>query len=122
MELNEFDSVDQKILEKYELVLKIGQGAYGVVWKAIDKITRKFVAIKKIFDAFENDTDAQRTLREVFIVKEMGSHPNIIQIENLRRASNNTDLYIVFELMDTDLHTIIRSQVCRDVQIRFISW
>ena len=33
--------------------------AYGIVWKAIDKKTREVLALKKIFDAFQNATDAQ---------------------------------------------------------------
>lgn len=33
--------------------------AYGIVWKAIDKKTGEIVAVKKIFDAFRNQTDAQ---------------------------------------------------------------
>ena len=33
--------------------------AYGIVWKAVDKKTREVVALKKIFDAFQNETDAQ---------------------------------------------------------------
>jgi hypothetical protein len=33
--------------------------AYGIVWRAIDKKTRETVALKKIFDAFQNATDAQ---------------------------------------------------------------
>lgn len=33
--------------------------AYGIVWRAIDKKDRSVVAIKKIFDAFQNATDAQ---------------------------------------------------------------
>ena len=33
--------------------------AYGVVWKSVDKKTRDVVALKKIFDAFQNATDAQ---------------------------------------------------------------
>ena len=33
--------------------------AYGIVWKAVDKKTRETVALKKIFDAFQNATDAQ---------------------------------------------------------------
>ena len=44
---------------------KLGKGAYGVVWKAIDKQTKAVVALKKVFDAFQNATDAQRTYREV---------------------------------------------------------
>ena len=33
--------------------------AYGIVWKAIDKKTGEVTALKKIFDAFRNQTDAQ---------------------------------------------------------------
>ena len=80
------------------------------------------VAIKKIYDAFTNNTDAQRTFREIFLLMEMGNHPNIIKISNLRKAKNLTDLYVIFELMEADLHTVIRAEICRDEQIRFISW
>ncbi len=40
----------------------LGVQAYGVVWKAVDKKTRDTVALKKIFDAFQNATDAQVTV------------------------------------------------------------
>lgn len=33
--------------------------AYGIVWKAVDRRTGEVVAIKKIFDAFKDKTDAQ---------------------------------------------------------------
>lgn len=33
--------------------------AYGIVWRAVDRRTGEVVAIKKIFDAFRNKTDAQ---------------------------------------------------------------
>jgi len=36
--------------------------AYGIVWKAIDKKTGEVMALKKIFDAFRNQTDAQVSL------------------------------------------------------------
>lgn len=35
--------------------------AYGIVWKAVDRKTGEVVAIKKIFDAFRDKTDAQVT-------------------------------------------------------------
>jgi mitogen-activated protein kinase 15 len=38
-----------------------------VVWKAVDKQSRQVVALKKVFDAFQNATDAQRTYREVLL-------------------------------------------------------
>lgn len=53
--------VEPHILKKYELGEIMGEGAYGIVWKAIDKKTKKVVALKKVFDAFRNSTDSQRT-------------------------------------------------------------
>jgi mitogen-activated protein kinase 15 len=40
------------VLKKYEILQKLGKGAYGIVWKAIDKRTKEIVALKKNFDAF----------------------------------------------------------------------
>lgn len=34
------------------ILLILGKGAYGIVWKAIDKKTKDIVALKKNFDAF----------------------------------------------------------------------
>lgn len=57
------EEVEPHILKKFEILQKLGKGAYGVVWKAIDKQTKTVVAVKKVFDAFQNATDAQRTFR-----------------------------------------------------------
>ena len=57
------EEVEPHILEQYKLVKKIGSGAYGIVWKVIDRKTNKVKALKKNFDAFTNSTDAQRTYR-----------------------------------------------------------
>lgn len=43
------------IYVQFSLILK----AYGIVWKAIDRKTTEVIALKKIFDAFRNETDAQ---------------------------------------------------------------
>ncbi|GCB84154.1 hypothetical protein scyTo_0024594, partial [Scyliorhinus torazame] len=51
--------VDENINHKYQLKRRLGKGAYGIVWKAIDRQTGEVVAVKKIFDAFRNQTDAQ---------------------------------------------------------------
>jgi mitogen-activated protein kinase 15 len=51
--------VDTEILKYYEIQKRLGKGAYGIVWRAIDKRTKEVVALKKIFDAFRNQTDAQ---------------------------------------------------------------
>ena len=57
------------------------------------------VAVKKIFDAFRNKTDAQRTYREIMFLKEFEGHPNIIELIKIHKAKNNKDIYLVFEYM-----------------------
>lgn len=57
--------MEQHILRKYSLIKKLGSGAYGHVWKVTDRKTQQTMALKKIFDAFQHSTDAQRTFREI---------------------------------------------------------
>ena len=52
------DQVESQIMVRYNLTSKVGKGAYGVVWKAVEKASTKTVALKKVFDAFNNVTDA----------------------------------------------------------------
>lgn len=73
--------------------------AYGIVWKSVDKKTKEIVALKKIFDAFQNATDAQRTFREIMFLQELRDHENIVRLENVLKAENDKDIYLVFEYM-----------------------
>jgi serine/threonine protein kinase len=57
------------------------------------------VAVKKIFDAFRNQTDAQRTFREIIFLLSFSNHENIIQLIGLHKANNNRDIYLIFEYM-----------------------
>lgn len=112
------EELEPHILRKFQILQKLGKGAYGVVWKAIDKQTKSVVALKKVFDAFQNATDAQRTYREVFILlvqviflQELNGHPNIVSLLNILKAENNKDIYLVFDFMETDLHAVIRANI-----------
>lgn len=98
----------------------MGKGAYGVVWKAIDKQTKQVVALKKVFDAFQNATDAQRTYREVIFLQELNGHPNIVTLFNILKAENNKDIYLVFDFMETDLHAVIRANIMEQVHKKYV--
>ena len=56
------------MLRKYDIQQKLGKGAYAVVFKGVDKKSKNVIAMKKIFDAFQNATDAQRTFRPLLIL------------------------------------------------------
>ncbi|KAF7457907.1 putative cell-cycle-assocaited protein kinase ERK7 [Cryptosporidium felis] len=114
------DRVDRHVLRKYELVKKLGKGAYGIVWKSIDRRTGEVVAVKKIFDAFQNATDAQRTFREIMILTELSGHENIVNLLNVLRADNDRDVYLVFDFMETDLHAVIRANILEPVHKQYV--
>lgn len=108
--MSENDKIEQHITKRFDVSKKIGSGAYGVVWKVQDRRTRKFYALKKNFDAFQNSVDAQRTYREITFLQKC-KHPNIVQIKQVVRSSNEKDIYILFEYMDIDLYTLIRENM-----------
>ncbi|XP_039976782.1 mitogen-activated protein kinase 15 isoform X2 [Xiphias gladius] len=115
--------VEEHISLKYEIKKRLGKGAYGIVWKAADRQTREIVAVKKIFDAFRNRTDAQRTFREIMFLQEFGDHPNIIKLLNVIRAQNDKDIYLIFEYMDTDLHAVIKKgTLLKDIHKRYVMY
>ncbi|KAJ4456700.1 putative Extracellular signal-regulated kinase 2 [Paratrimastix pyriformis] len=116
------EEIDRHVLRKYEITQKVGKGAYGIVWKAIDKRTREPVALKKIFGAFQNATDAQRTYREIMFLNELGRHENIIHLLNVLKADNNIDIYLIFEYMETDLHVVIRSNILEPIHKQFVMY
>jgi mitogen-activated protein kinase 15 len=115
------EEVEQHILKKYNIVKKLGSGAYGHVWKVTDRKTGQIMALKKIFDAFQHSTDAQRTFREIVFLHEL-NHPNIVKLYNVFRAENDKDLYLVFEFMEADLHNAIGQKILKDIHNRFIMY
>ena len=92
------------------------------MWKAVDKQSRRTVALKKIFDAFQNSTDAQRTFREIMFLQELnaGHHDNIIRLLNVLKADNDKDIYLVFEYMEINLHAVIRANILEEVHKKYI--
>eukprot|EP00326_Haptolina_ericina_P022142 CAMPEP_0181185106 /NCGR_PEP_ID=MMETSP1096-20121128/9327_1 /TAXON_ID=156174 ORGANISM="Chrysochromulina ericina, Strain CCMP281" /NCGR_SAMPLE_ID=MMETSP1096 /ASSEMBLY_ACC=CAM_ASM_000453 /LENGTH=346 /DNA_ID=CAMNT_0023273921 /DNA_START=1 /DNA_END=1041 /DNA_ORIENTATION=+ len=116
------DTVDKHVSRKYDIGRVLGKGAYGIVWHSVDKKTKQVVAVKKIFDAFQNPTDAQRTFREVVFLKQLSHHDNVVTLFDVFRADNDKDIYLVFEYLETDLHAVIRAGILTEVHQKFIMY
>ncbi|MDP2439513.1 MAG: protein kinase [archaeon] len=90
----------------------IGQGAFGSVCSAKDLATGKQVAIKKISNTFAKLQDCKRTLREIKLLRHF-RHENVIALLDIipppDRGPDWHDVYLVYELMDSDLGKIIRT-------------
>ncbi|TMW58129.1 hypothetical protein Poli38472_011717 [Pythium oligandrum] len=97
--------------KKYQQIKVVGSGTYGEVIAASDTETGATVAIKKITNAFMDLPDTKRILRELCLLRQL-RHPNLIQLYDLLRPERLCyleDIYIVTDLMETDLHRVIHS-------------
>ncbi|XP_066249573.1 extracellular signal-regulated kinase 2 [Euwallacea similis] len=120
---DKMSEIDDHIMKRFDIQKRLGKGAYGIVWKAVDRKTKEIVAVKKIFDAFRNQTDAQRTFREIMFLQSFKNHPNIVKLHSIHRAANNRDIYLGFEYMETDLHNVIkRGNILKDIHKRYIMY
>lgn len=81
------------------------------------------VAIKRIpgvFDIFEN---AKRIYREIRILREL-DHPNVVKLTHLQLPSDPStfsDLYVVFELLDTDMGKLIKD-TDQELTVQHVRW
>jgi len=100
--------------QRYRNLKPIGDGSYGFVASATDTTARRKVAIKKVKDVFADVVDAKRILREIKLLNHFDIHENIITIYDLMSVPPNQeyfdDIYIVTNLMESDLERIIRSK------------
>ena len=96
--------VDNPRLQDFKKVKQIGEGTYGVVYKATDLKSPDFVAIKVV--KFENSDEGvpATALREISILKSL-DHPNIVKLKEVIYSSDGLQesLSLVFEYLDLDL-------------------
>lgn len=87
-------------LEDFEKQQKLGEGTYGVVYKAIDKRTGETVALKKIRLEPEDEGIPPTSFREITILRQL-NHPNIVSLKSV--INREDSLTLVIEYLDRDL-------------------
>jgi cyclin-dependent kinase len=87
-------------MERYQKMEKIGEGTYGVVYKAKDRVTGEIVALKKIRLEAEDEGIPSTAIREISLLKEL-QHPNIVRLFDVVHTERK--LTLVFEFLDQDL-------------------
>ncbi|EYC26725.1 hypothetical protein Y032_0010g935 [Ancylostoma ceylanicum] len=91
-------------IDDYVKLDKIGEGTYGVVYKAEHKETRQLVAIKKIRLEFEDEGIPATALREISMLREL-DHPNIVKLIGI--SIQESRLYLIFEFVMMDLRKFL---------------
>jgi serine/threonine protein kinase len=113
-----------EVPERYQIEAPVGYGAYGFVVSANDTVTGARVAIKKSSRIFRDLGDCKRTVREILVLHAL-RHENVVRIRDffipISEGEGFRDVYMVFDLMDTNLYAVIRSttQSMTDVHFRF---
>ncbi|KAG0238278.1 Cyclin-dependent kinase catalytic subunit, partial [Mortierella sp. GBA43] len=86
--------------DAYHKEEKIGEGTYGVVYKAIEKATGRVVAMKKIRLENEDEGVPCTAIREISLLKEL-RHDHVVRLLDIIHDENR--LYLVFEFLELDL-------------------
>ncbi|XP_074379004.1 cyclin-dependent kinase G-2-like isoform X2 [Apium graveolens] len=92
----------------FENLGKLGEGTYGVVYKARNKKTGEIVALKKV--KMDNDGEegfSMLSLREIDILFS-SNHPSIIDLKEVVEGSSTDCVFLVMEHMDYDLGAVLR--------------
>lgn len=86
-----------KKIDRYEKLEVVGEGTYGVVYKAKDTQTGEIYALKKIKLETEQEGIPSTAIREIALLKEL-QHPNIVRLVNVLHTDKK--LTLVFEYLD----------------------
>ncbi|KAK9352782.1 kinase-like domain-containing protein [Lipomyces doorenjongii] len=105
---------DFTIDRRFQVTKELGQGAYGIVCAAryTESNQAVGVAIKKVTNIFSKKILAKRALRELKLLTHFRGHKNITCLYDMDIVDTNNfnEIYLYEEVMECDMHQIIRSQ------------
>lgn len=103
--------------KRYEKISQVGEGTFGVVFKAKDFFTNRIVAMKKIRLHGDEEGIPSSAIREISILKQL-KHVNIVELVDV--ICTMKKLTLVFEFVDKDLTKIIKSKEGKGLNIEDI--
>lgn len=101
--------IGEILVNRYEILEKIGDGGMALVYSAKDHLLNRVVAVKVLRDQFAHDEQfVERFRREARSAASL-SHPNIVNIYDVGETGQNH--FIVMEYVQgNNLHDLIRTQ------------
>lgn len=98
---------------RYELIEKIGDGGMAIVYKAKDRLLKRFIAVKILKPEFVQDIKFVENFRKESHAAASLSHPNIVSIYDVGQEGNIN--YIVMELVSgKTLNELIQAEAPMD--------
>jgi cyclin-dependent kinase 10 len=89
----------------FERLNVIGEGTYGVVYRARDKKSLEVVALKKLRMEREKEGMPLTSLREIRLLQAAGAHPNVVGLKEVVVGHKLDSIFLVLEYCENDLGT-----------------
>ncbi|WP_372365951.1 serine/threonine-protein kinase [Candidatus Uabimicrobium sp. HlEnr_7] len=98
--IKEFKGGDEDFVPGYRIISKLGEGAMGEVYKAVDIEENKEIAIKVLFPHLgKRKSTAKRFLQEAEICKKL-NHPNIVKGFDVGYEADQDFYFYIMEYVD----------------------
>ncbi|TPP67518.1 Cyclin-dependent kinase 12 [Fasciola gigantica] len=106
----------ERSVTAFEGLVQVGEGTYGHVYKARDRLTGEYKALKKVRLENEREGFPITAVREIKILRQL-RHPNIVNLceivtdkdDPLDFKEDRGAFFLVFDYMDHDLYGILES-------------
>jgi len=107
--------------QRFEREEKLGEGTYGVVFKARDRQTNEVVALKKIRLENTDEGIPSTAIREISVLQEL-RHQNIVELKDIVHGENK--LYLIFEFFNLDLKKYLdkKGAPLGSYQVKSLMW
>lgn len=91
---------------EFEKLNRIGEGTYGVVYRARDTVSNEIVALKKVRMEREKDGIPVSGLREISLLLSL-KHKNIVQLKEVVVGKHLDSIFLVMEYCEQDLASLL---------------
>lgn len=104
---------------EFEKLNRIGEGTYGVVYRARDTVSNEIVALKKVRMEREKDGIPLSGLREISLLLNL-EHKNIVQLKEVAVGKHLDSIFLVMEYCEQDLASLLdnMSSPFKEAQIK----
>ncbi|PNW72050.1 hypothetical protein CHLRE_16g684400v5 [Chlamydomonas reinhardtii] len=89
---------------RYAVIAPLGSGAYGCVYKCLDRDTGSLCALKVINLAHQEPAVMRLTMREVRTLQKLPKHPHIVELKDAFKSSGSGRVFLVFSCEGRSMH------------------
>ncbi|CAM5094118.1 unnamed protein product [Natator depressus] len=95
-------------VKEFEKLNRIGEGTYGIVYRARDTQTDEIVALKKVRMDKEKDGIPISSLREITLLLKL-RHPNIVELKEVVVGNHLESIFLVMGYCEQDLASLLEN-------------